>query len=223
MRGTNGSTPWWADQKRNHRVHVRMRRCEVLPAGRLTNAEYEEVRSHPARFFVASGHEDLTAGEVVVEKPRGSRSSRSVEGSARSSSAATRELRHSAMRDESLAKNEELFRKVNERIELVSHAVAQDDTMMEYLCECDRPDCYERVKATRSEYEAVRAESTHFIVLSRSRRPAGRARRSLERTILDRREAGSGGTGRRGKRPEKHPRQLRGSADRRPATPKRRR
>jgi hypothetical protein len=69
------------------------------------------------------------------------------------------------MRDESLAKNEELFRKVNERIELVSHAVAQDDALMEYLCECDRPDCYNRVHATRSEYEAVRAESTHFIVL----------------------------------------------------------
>lgn len=70
------------------------------------------------------------------------------------------------MREESLAKNEELFRKVNERIEALSQAVAQDDSMMEYLCECDRPDCYERVKATRSEYEAVRAESTHFIVLA---------------------------------------------------------
>jgi hypothetical protein len=33
----------------------------------LTNEEYEGVRSHPSRFFVARGHEDLTAGEVVVE------------------------------------------------------------------------------------------------------------------------------------------------------------
>ena len=33
----------------------------------LTHAEYEGVRSHPARFFVAPGHEDLSAGEVVVE------------------------------------------------------------------------------------------------------------------------------------------------------------
>jgi hypothetical protein len=32
----------------------------------LTPAEYEVVRSHPARFFVVPGHEDLTAGEVVV-------------------------------------------------------------------------------------------------------------------------------------------------------------
>lgn len=37
----------------------------------LTNDEYEAVRSHPARFFVARGHEDLTAGEVVVEKASG--------------------------------------------------------------------------------------------------------------------------------------------------------
>jgi hypothetical protein len=33
----------------------------------LTHAEYEGVRAYPARFFVAPGHEDLSAGEVVVE------------------------------------------------------------------------------------------------------------------------------------------------------------
>jgi hypothetical protein len=33
----------------------------------LTVQEYEAVRSHPARFFVVPGHEDLTAGEIVVE------------------------------------------------------------------------------------------------------------------------------------------------------------
>jgi hypothetical protein len=34
----------------------------------LTSAEYEAVRTHPARFFVVPGHEDLTAGEVVVQQ-----------------------------------------------------------------------------------------------------------------------------------------------------------
>jgi hypothetical protein len=34
----------------------------------LSHEEYEAVRSHPARFVVASGHEDLTAGEIVVEE-----------------------------------------------------------------------------------------------------------------------------------------------------------
>lgn len=33
----------------------------------LTLAEYEAVRAQAARFFVAPGHEDLSAGEVVVE------------------------------------------------------------------------------------------------------------------------------------------------------------
>lgn len=32
----------------------------------LGKDEYETVRAHPARFFVAPGHQDLTAGEVVV-------------------------------------------------------------------------------------------------------------------------------------------------------------
>src|SRR5204863_4658904 len=34
----------------------------------LTPEEYEAVRSHPARFVVAPEHEDLTAGEVVVDE-----------------------------------------------------------------------------------------------------------------------------------------------------------
>ena len=34
----------------------------------LSAEEYEAVRSHPARFLVVPGHEDLTAGEVVVEE-----------------------------------------------------------------------------------------------------------------------------------------------------------
>jgi hypothetical protein len=37
----------------------------------LTSAEYEAVRAHPARFFVVPGHEDVSAGEVVVEQQDG--------------------------------------------------------------------------------------------------------------------------------------------------------
>jgi hypothetical protein len=69
------------------------------------------------------------------------------------------------MREDALSKNEGLFRAVNERVEAVSQTVPVDDQAMEFLCECDRPDCQERVNATRAEYEAVRAVSTHFIVL----------------------------------------------------------
>jgi hypothetical protein len=34
----------------------------------LTGAEYEAIRAHPARFFVVPGHEDFSAGEIVVEE-----------------------------------------------------------------------------------------------------------------------------------------------------------
>jgi len=82
------------------------------------------------------------------------------------------------MRKEAQAKNEELFRNVNERIETLSQTVAQDDPLMQYLCECDNRGCYERVRATCGEYELVRAEPTHFIVL------AGHEDPEVERVIL---------------------------------------
>jgi len=37
----------------------------------VTRTEYEAVRSDPAHFVVAPGHEDLTAGEVVVNESSG--------------------------------------------------------------------------------------------------------------------------------------------------------
>jgi hypothetical protein len=37
----------------------------------LTQAEYETVRGHPARFVVVDGHEDTAACEVVVEEHDG--------------------------------------------------------------------------------------------------------------------------------------------------------
>jgi hypothetical protein len=82
------------------------------------------------------------------------------------------------MRDEAQAKNEELFRNVNERIETLSQTVARDDPLMQYLCECDSGGCYERVRATRSEYESVRAEPTHFIIV------AGHEDPEVERVIF---------------------------------------
>ena len=66
--------------------------------------------------------------------------------------------------EESLAKNEGLFRRVNERIEAVSDTVPRDEPRAEFVCECDREGCFERLIATRAEYESVRAVPTHFIV-----------------------------------------------------------
>ena len=75
------------------------------------------------------------------------------------------------------AKNEELFRNVNERIAEVSAGVRRDLPLMDFLCECDRDGCEEKVQATRAEYEAVRARPTHFIVLP------GHEDRRVERVI----------------------------------------
>jgi hypothetical protein len=62
-------------------------------------------------------------------------------------------------------RNEALFREVNERIEDVSTTLVPDDEPMEFLCECDKRDCVEKVSATQAEYEAIRAVETQFVVL----------------------------------------------------------
>jgi hypothetical protein len=62
-------------------------------------------------------------------------------------------------------RNEALFREVNERIEDAGTGLAPEDVPMEFLCECDDPDCVEKVNATRAEYEAIRAVPTRFVVL----------------------------------------------------------
>jgi hypothetical protein len=70
------------------------------------------------------------------------------------------------MPSDARARNEALFREVNERIEDVSTTFVPDEEQMEFLCECDDAACTGKVSATRTEYEAVRAVATHFIVLS---------------------------------------------------------
>ena len=61
-------------------------------------------------------------------------------------------------------RNETLFREVNERIESVSAEVGLDE-QLELICECGEPSCHQPMSLTRAEYEAVRADPTHFAVL----------------------------------------------------------
>lgn len=67
------------------------------------------------------------------------------------------------------ARNEALFREVNERIvELEAGLVGydQDDSLlMSFVCECPREDCNEMLETTRGQYEAVRSHPRHFLVL----------------------------------------------------------
>jgi hypothetical protein len=65
-----------------------------------------------------------------------------------------------------IARNETLFRQVNERVKDVSDAFAAvDSSPVDFVCECGDPDCTEPVSLTLHEYERVRSVPTHFIVV----------------------------------------------------------
>jgi hypothetical protein len=77
-------------------------------------------------------------------------------------------------RDERLAGNEALFREVNERVaEVASHFVEVEThtEQVDFTCECGRADCAEPIRMTLVEYEAIRAESTHFGVVPEHEQP----------------------------------------------------
>src|ERR1700730_3090986 len=59
-----------------------------------------------------------------------------------------------------LAKNETFFRAANETIER-----GADWSDPDFICECSRAGCVERVVLTRAEYEHVRAGGTRFFVV----------------------------------------------------------
>jgi hypothetical protein len=69
-------------------------------------------------------------------------------------------------REARLAKNEALFRGVNERVREVKGELTDEgaDRRIDFICECGRGDCVGQVRLTLAEYERVRADPTHFVV-----------------------------------------------------------
>ena len=67
-------------------------------------------------------------------------------------------------REERVARNETLFREVNERIKQVNAGLATIEAT-DFLCECGNESCTEPISLTMNEYDAVRAEPTHFAVV----------------------------------------------------------
>jgi hypothetical protein len=66
------------------------------------------------------------------------------------------------------AKNEALFREVNERIEELSRRAGLDDEdslLPGFVCECSQETCTELLEATYQQYEAVREHARRFLVL----------------------------------------------------------
>jgi hypothetical protein len=66
-----------------------------------------------------------------------------------------------AERQEHAARNQSLFRDVNEQIETVASSLSM---FHEYMCECASETCCERVSLTHDEYEAVRRHPARFAV-----------------------------------------------------------
>lgn len=67
-------------------------------------------------------------------------------------------------REERLARNETLFRTVNENIEESASAGQPDEHVFEFLCECSNIDCTLLLPMTVSEYEQIRADPRQFVV-----------------------------------------------------------
>ena len=62
------------------------------------------------------------------------------------------------------AKSEVLLRRYNEHVE--AQRLRLQPTLSEWVCECAYETCAQPVRLSIAEYEAVRAEPTHFVVVA---------------------------------------------------------
>jgi len=67
-------------------------------------------------------------------------------------------------RQERLARNEALFREVNERVRAIATVHGRDAHVYEFFCECSNADCTFQLQGTLAEYEAVRAHGDCFLI-----------------------------------------------------------
>jgi hypothetical protein len=66
---------------------------------------------------------------------------------------------------EQLARNEDLFRSVNNEIEQVAERQGTDSHEYEFFCECSDRSCTERVTVTLAEYARARDDPKRFLVV----------------------------------------------------------
>lgn len=58
------------------------------------------------------------------------------------------------------------MRQVNERIEEIAQGLGGGDRHYDFICECSRLDCVERIALTIEEYGHVRAEGERFAIVA---------------------------------------------------------
>jgi hypothetical protein len=63
-------------------------------------------------------------------------------------------------RKDRIARNEALFREVNERVQ----EITPSEGGIDFICECGYEECIERVSLTSDEYERVRSDPVEFFV-----------------------------------------------------------
>ena len=79
--------------------------------------------------------------------------------------------------EEALARNEAVFRAINERIRELGRRFGEDG--LEFICECADETCTERVRLTTEQYEHIRALPTRFLVV-----PGHEATPLVERVVF---------------------------------------
>jgi hypothetical protein len=65
-----------------------------------------------------------------------------------------------------LGENEVVFREVNERLRELGESFSLVSDVAEFVCECAKRSCTERVQLTLPEYEHVRSDPKWFVVIS---------------------------------------------------------
>lgn len=73
--------------------------------------------------------------------------------------------RHHDLRQIRLARNQVLFREVNERVETLSESFGGDD-LISFVCECSHTDCAAQIELSRDDYEGVRAHGARFLIVA---------------------------------------------------------
>jgi hypothetical protein len=68
--------------------------------------------------------------------------------------------------------NEAWFRGLNERLEERAAVKLRSPETFELVCECAREECTERITVAFADYEDVRADPRHFIMIAAHRDPA---------------------------------------------------
>jgi hypothetical protein len=70
--------------------------------------------------------------------------------------------------EDRIARNEALFRSVNERVRELADTFASDRVSepVAFVCECGSADCAASVELTIAEYERIRSDPAQFVVVS---------------------------------------------------------